>query len=66
MPVRKVFDAPKLQDYTIRNDGAIFGHVRMKPSGVAWKPKGTHSKWHMLTLEKFAELAIKHGKEQKK
>ena len=66
MSKRKVFDAPKFQEVTIRSEDSIVGHVRVKPSGVAWKAKGTHSKWHMLSLEKFAELAIQHGKEQKK
>lgn len=66
MSTKKVFEAPKFQEFTIHSNGAVYGHIRIKPSGVAWKPKGAHSKWHMLSIDQFADLAMKQGKQQKK
>lgn len=62
----KYFGGATAQDYTIYDNDGVVGHIRIKPSGVAWKAKGTHSKWLMLSVEQFSELAMKHGKEQKK
>lgn len=55
------FRAPTSQDFTIVDDNdKVVGHIRVKPSGVAWCPVGK-GKWRRLTLNQFAELAEKHG-----
>jgi hypothetical protein len=48
-------------------DGAhkVVGNVRIKPSGILWKPKGKH-KWYGVAIDKFAEFAEEHGKLQQK
>lgn len=62
---RKRFSASQSQDFKIEDDNGTIGHIRVKPSGVLWKPSGSHN-WYGLTLEKFGELAEKHGREQDK
>jgi hypothetical protein len=61
----KEFEAKGFEDFKILDDGRVVGEVRIKPSGIAWAPKGSH-KWHRVSLEAFAEFAIKNGTEQKK
>jgi hypothetical protein len=57
------FRGPESQDFTIVDDDGVVGHIRVKPSGVLWAPKNSQT-WHRLSLERFAELATKHGAEQ--
>lgn len=52
------------EDFEIYEDGNKVGTVRIKPSGILWKAKGKQS-WFGVSLEKFAEFAVQHGKEQK-
>mgnify|MGYP001430232904 CR=1 FL=1 len=60
------FRPRKYEDFEIVDEnGVVVGHVRVKPSGVLWAPKGAHV-WHGLTIKKFGDLAIGHGTRQKK
>jgi hypothetical protein len=61
----KEFRRPQSEDFEIMEQGTKVGTVRIKPSGILWKPKGKHS-WFGLTVEEFSKLAEKHGKEQDK
>jgi hypothetical protein len=62
---KKEFYLPKFVDYEIYEDGTLIGHVRVKPSGIAWADKGSQS-WNRLSIEDFANLAKKHGTKQEK
>lgn len=62
---RKQFVAPTSQDFKIRDDNGIVGHIRIKPSAIAWKPKGAQG-FYQLSIDQFAEFAVANGKEQQK
>lgn len=62
---KKTIQRSTFEDFEIREDGAVVGTVRIKPSGILWSPKGRHS-WFGLTVEQFANLAEAQGKKQKK
>lgn len=48
------FRAKKYVDHEIVDEkGQVVGHIRVKPSGVAWSPKNNHY-WHSCRLEEFA------------
>ncbi len=49
------------QDFTIRDEDGIFGHIRVKPSGIAWKAKNQH-KYSQVSIEQFAEFADQEGR----
>ena len=60
------FRPRKYEDFEIVNDtNEVVGHVRVKPSGILWAPKGGHN-WYGLTLTQFSKFAEEHGKKQKK
>ena len=60
------FDWPQFEDHKVLSStGTVVGEVRLKPSGIAWRPKGKHS-WYRITLEQFAEFAIENGTKQDK
>jgi hypothetical protein len=61
----KEFRASECADYTIMDDGEVFGEVRLKPSGVLWRLKGRHS-WYGVTIEAFADYARQNGRTQRK
>lgn len=61
----KSFATPKYHEFTIRNDGGVVGHVRLKPNAVAWKPKGSKAGFHQVSLEQLATFATEHGKQVK-
>jgi hypothetical protein len=55
------FRAQTSQDFTIVDSASkVVGHIRVKPSGIAWHPPG-RGKWRRLTLKQFADLAEEHG-----
>ncbi len=56
---------PEFEDFEITDGGKVVGSVRVKPSGILWKPKGKQS-WHRLSIEQFADYAERHGTKQKK
>lgn len=58
---RRRFEAPQSQDFTVRDDNGIVGHLRVKPNGVAWKPK-SQQKFDQLSIDQLAELAAKYGR----
>jgi len=60
------FRSQKFYDLEIVNDsGEVVGNVRVKPSGILWAPKGSHS-WYGVSLDDFAKFALANGKKQKK
>ena len=60
------FETKKFEDFKIVDAGGeTVGHIRVKPSGVLWSPKGAHV-WYGLALAKFSEIMEAQGKRQKK
>jgi hypothetical protein len=50
---RNRFRAPVSADYTILDgNGDVYGHLRIKPSNILWKPKYEH-KWRNVTIDDF-------------
>jgi hypothetical protein len=62
-PVAKEFRASECADFTIVEDGQVFGKIRLKPSGILWRPKGKRS-WYGVTIEAFADYAEQNGQIQ--
>ena len=58
---RKSFDALKSQDFTIRDDNGLVGHLRVKPNGIAWKAKSQRT-YKQISIEAFAEFADREGR----
>ena len=49
------FRSPAYSEETIvDSEGGVVGTLRIKPSGLLWKPKGAQ-KFHMVSIEKFSE-----------
>jgi hypothetical protein len=47
------FSAPKYIQHTILDEnGRVYGTIRVKPSGILWKPKGAKN-WYSVGLEDF-------------
>ena len=66
MATRNSFRSQQSADFEIINHKSeVIGKIRVKPSGVLWKPKSSHS-WYGLTLEQFGAFAVKNGSKQKK
>jgi hypothetical protein len=57
----KKFDAPKCQDFTIRDNSGVIGHVRLKPNAIAWKPRSAQE-FHQISLDQLAGFAAEHGR----
>jgi hypothetical protein len=53
------------EDFEIVENNRKVGTVRIKPSGILWKPKGKQ-KWFGISVEDFSNFAEKQGKEQSK
>lgn len=60
---RKTIQRAQSEDLSIMEDGVKIGTIRIKPSGILWKPKGKRN-WFGLTLDKFGALAEEHGRKQ--
>jgi hypothetical protein len=59
-----VFKPRKYEDFEILDDnGNKVGEVRVKPSGVLWKPKHARD-WFGVDLKKFAAYMEANGKQQ--
>jgi tripartite-type tricarboxylate transporter receptor subunit TctC len=58
---RRVFAAPTSQDFTIRDDNGVVGHMRIKPNAVAWKSSG-QQKFDQVSIEQLAKFAAEHGR----
>ncbi len=64
--MKNQFQPSKFHEHRIVTDsGSVVGHIRVKPSGVLWAPKGAKV-WYGLSIEKFGELMQSQGKVQKK
>lgn len=61
----KAFRPRQFEDFEIMEDDQVVGTLRVKPSGVLWAPKGSHS-WYRVDLEKFGDYAVENGTKQQK
>lgn len=57
----KSFDAPKFQEFTIRDNAGVVGHVRLKPNAVAWKAKSSKA-YQQISIDQLAAFAAEHGR----
>lgn len=54
----KSFESQKyVEEKILDENGNVFGAIRIKPSGVLWKPKGAKGAkpFYAVSLEKFTE-----------
>ena len=56
---------PEFEDFVIKEGGKVVGKIRVKASGIAWKPKSKQS-WYRVSIEDFAAYAEKNGTQQSK
>lgn len=42
------------EETIVDEEGEVVGHLRIKPSGILWKPKGSQ-KYFSVPLKRFAE-----------
>ncbi len=61
----KRFRAPVSQDFVICEGDEVFGTLRVRPSAILWKPKGSHL-WYQLTINQFGNHAVEVGNKKKK
>ena len=55
------FPSPKFVEETVvDSQGAVIGVIRIKPSGVLWKPKG-QQKFYTVPLDKFVSWITAPG-----
>jgi hypothetical protein len=60
------FAPKKFEQHTlVDSDGKVVGHVRVKPNGILWSPKGGKD-WYGVPLTEFANFLQKAGKKQSK
>ena len=56
----KAFQLRQSADFEIFEKTRMVGTVRVKPSGILWAPKGSHS-WFRVNIEDFGAYAQRHG-----
>lgn len=60
------FSPEKYYDFKIVNESnLVVGHIRLKPSGILWAPSNS-KKWYGISIDKFSEYMVEHGKRQVK
>ena len=60
------FQPSKFHEHKIvSSSGSVVGHIRVKPSGVLWAPKGAKT-WYGLSIRRFGALMESEGRTQKK
>jgi hypothetical protein len=60
------FRPRKFEDHeTVDGAGKVFGHIRVKPSGVLWSPKNGKD-WYGVSLAVFSVFMENSGKKLKK
>jgi hypothetical protein len=60
------FRPRKFEDFEIVDeDHSVVGHIRVKPSGVHWSPKGGKL-WYGVSLRRFAEFMEENGNRKEK
>ena len=52
--VNKLAAPAYIEQRIVTLDGTAVGTIRLKPSGVLWKPKGAHS-FYRVSLDHFSE-----------
>jgi len=65
--VNNDFKRPKFVDHVLVKAGTDerVGTIRVKPSGVSWKPK-SGKRWLTIKIPRFEELAMEHGKKKQR
>ena len=58
------FGRPSLYDHDIVDEDGKVGTIRVKPSGIAWKPKNGQ-KFYSISLTKFADWIMENGRKTK-
>lgn len=58
------FGRPSFYDHDIVNDDGKVGTIRVKPTGVAWKPKNAR-KFFTISLANFSEWIEENGRQTK-
>ena len=59
------FSPEKFYDFEIVNEESrVIGRIRIKPSGILWKSKGSRD-WWGVNLERFATFMKDNGRKQK-
>lgn len=59
------FRPEKFYDFEIVNEeNRIIGKIRVKPSGILWKSKGSHD-WLGVSLDRFADFMKENGTKKK-
>jgi len=49
------------REFTIKEDGKVYGHVIVKPNCIGWKPPNGR-KYKAIDIDDFAHYADKHGR----
>jgi hypothetical protein len=62
---KMTFGAPVSQTFTIKEGKKVFGTLRVRPSGVLWKPRSAQV-WYALSMDELGVLAVKHGTQMAK
>lgn len=62
---RKSFRSVDFVEEVIEDDFGVVGTIRIKPSAVMWKPKGTRGSYFAATIGEFEEW-ITNKKPQRK
>jgi hypothetical protein len=61
---KNTFSIGNFRDFEIVNENRVVGNIRIKPSGILWKPKNSHV-WFRVDLETFATFMKEKGSKQK-
>ena len=49
----------------VDENDAVVGHIRLKPNGIHWAPKGAHN-WYGVSIEEFGKWMEENGKKKRK
>ena len=52
----KYFNFPESQDFPINDENGKVGELRVRPSGILWKPKNA-KQYYRVSIEEFADYA---------
>ena len=64
--MRNQFSGSASHDHVIVDgEGKMIGTLRVKPSGILWKPRNSQV-YYRISLDEFAELAKKKGEKVKR
>lgn len=58
---KKEFVAPQSQDFTILDQKATIGHLRVKPNAICWRAPN-QQRYNQVSIDEFAKFAVENGK----